>query len=464
MDDNMKFRWDNKYFKWGLTAFFVIAASICFYYLMFHGSQIKETFSVIINLLMPVMFGFVTAYLMTPVLNYIEYYALIPLCNKLKIKDSQKRSSIIRYIGIFLTTCIFVAIIYSLIAMMLSQIVPSVVNIISNFDDYYNNFIKWINQVLENNPEMGEYIIRMLNDYSVELESWLNDTVLTKATALLKTVSLSVISVLKVLWNFVIGFIISVYLMTGKEKFSGQAKKVVYAAFERDTANTVISSFRFTHKTFIGFIGGKMVDSLIIGMLCFIGTTLLGTPYAALVSLVVGVTNVVPFFGPFLGAIPSIILIFVVDPLNPLNCVYFAIFVLALQQFDGNILGPKILGDSTGLSSFWVIFAITLFGGLWGIPGMIVGVPLFAVIYAAIKAAVVSSLKKKKMPDDTKEYIDLGYVDDDGYHEYIPEYKQKKNKNDNIKKSRRQEKSDAKMKGGASQKDDVIPKDEAEDK
>ena len=166
----------------------------------------------------------------------------------------------------------------------------------------------------------------------------------------------------------------------------------------RSTANIVIRNFRFTHKTFIGFLGGKIVDSIIIGILCFIGTSFMHTPYAALVSVIVGVTNIIPFFGPYLGAIPSTILIFIVDPVHPLNCVYFVIFILALQQFDGNILGPKILGNSTGLSGFWVIFAITFFGGLFGVVGMIVGVPIFAVIYAAIKSLTNALLQKKKLP------------------------------------------------------------------
>ena len=154
----------------------------------------------------------------------------------------------------------------------------------------------------------------------------------------------------------------------------------------------------------------------------------MNTPYAVLISVVIGVTNVIPFFGPFIGAIPCTVLIFVMDPMHPLNCLYFVIFIFILQQFDGNVLGPKILGDSTGLTGFWVIFAITLFGGLMGVVGMIIGVPLFAVIYAAIKSLVNAALKKKDMPDDIDLYVNLGSVDDEGFHEYIPNYKQKEEK------------------------------------
>jgi len=214
--------------------------------------------------------------------------------------------------------------------------------------------------------------------------------------------------------------------LASKERFSGQTKKITYAIFNNDVANIIINNFRYTHRTFIGFLSGKILDSIIIGILCFIGTSILQTPYAVLVSVVVGVTNVIPVFGPYLGAIPSIVLIFVVDPLHPLNCLYFAIFILVLQQFDGNVLGPIILGDSTGLAGFWVIFSITLFGGLFGIPGMVVGVPVFAVIYAAIKSLLNTILLKKNIPRETEEYINIAAIKNQKIYQYIPDYKLKK--------------------------------------
>lgn len=425
----MKFKVNNKYFRWGLTAFLVIAASIFLYYLMFHSSSIKANLGIFINILMPVVFGLVTAYLLTPVLNYIEHQILFPLCEKCKIRETVKRNSIIRGIGILVTAFLFFSLIYGLIAMLLSQIVPSIQSIASNFDTYINNFTKWLNDLLANNKDIKDYAMNVIDKYSAEMETWLNDTILTKSSELIKTVSLSVIGFLKVIWNFIIGFVISIYVLASKEKFAGQAKKIAYAFFERETANVVVNNFRFTHNTFIGYISGKILDSIIIGVLCFIGTTLLRMPYAVLVSVIIGVTNVIPFFGPYLGAIPTTILIFVVDPGHPLNCVYFVIFILILQQFDGNILGPKILGNSTGLTGFWVIFAITFFGGLFGVLGMIVGVPIFAVIYAAIKSLVNTSLRKKNMPEETECYLQLGAVDTNGFHNYTPDYKRRNSKN-----------------------------------
>lgn len=417
----MKIKLSNKYVRWGLTAFLVIAASICFYYLIFHRSNFEANLAEITEILMPIVIGLVMAYLLAPVLNYIDHKILVPLCNKLGIKDTARRNKALRGIGILITAFLFFFLIYALIAMLLSQIVPSIQSIVANFDIYLNNIKSWLDELLANNPEIKNYVAKNIDRYSNELELWLNNTVLTKTSGLIKTISISVLSTLGVLWDFVLGFMISIYVLANKESFAGQAKKIVYALFERDAANIVINNFRFTHKTFIGFVGGKIVDSAIIGVLCFIGTSLLRTPYAVLVSVIIGVTNIIPFFGPFLGAIPTAILIFIVDPAHPLNCVYFVLFIFALQQFDGNVLGPRILGNSTGITGFWVIFSITLFGGLFGVLGMVVGVPLFAVIYATVKALVNDALRKKNMPEDTEVYVKLGAVDDNGFHEYKPE-------------------------------------------
>lgn len=416
----MKSKFNNKYFRIGLTAFLVIAASIAFYYLVFHGSALKANLKALWNIMMPIVFGLGTAYLLTPVLNFVEGRLLLPFCSKCRIKESRRRNKILRGISVIITSVLIFSLLYAMIAMLLSQIVPSIQNIVSNFDTYLNNFTVWINNLLANNADIKDYVLRNIDKYSVELENWLNNEVLSKSSALIKTVSLSVIGMLKILWNFIIGFVIAVYVLFIKETLAGQAKKLIYAVFEKNTANIVLNNFRFTHKTFIGFVGGKILDSIIIGILCFICTTIMGTPYAALVSLIIGVTNVIPFFGPFLGAIPTTVLIFVVDPVHPLNCLYFVIFILILQQFDGNILGPKILGNSTGITGFWVLFSITLFGGLFGVLGMIVGVPIFAVIYATIRAFVNNALRKKSLPEDTSLYLELGRIDDAGFHKYVP--------------------------------------------
>lgn len=410
----------NKYIKWAITAFTVVAASLITYYLIFHGGNVFKGLKHAMNICMPIIFGLVLGYLLTPVLNKIEQL-LMKLCDKMKIKDGKKRKRVLRGIGIFITWILALSCMYCLISMMIKQIIPSVITIINDFDGYIKNISTWLNKLLDNNPDLKTYCIGLFERYSKEIEEWLNGTLLPKFTELLKTVSLSIISFLKIVWNFIIGLIISIYVMSSKETFAGQSKKMVYGLFKRDTANEIIHSMRFTHKTFIGFISGKIVDSLIIGLLCFIGVTILNIPYPALISVIIGVTNIIPFFGPFLGAVPSAILILLVDFTHPMYCVYFVIFIIILQQLDGNIIGPKILGNSTGLSSFWVIFSITVFGGFFGFTGMIIGVPTFAVLYAVVRGIINKKLKEKNMTVNTEEYITLGNVDENGdFIRYVP--------------------------------------------
>ena len=414
----MKFKLEKKYILRGITAFLVIAGGIFLYYLMFHGSNIRQNLGKLLKITTPIVNGLIIAYVMTPTLNYVEKH-LIRLAQKCKI-NTEKHYSKFRAVSIFFTALFFVLIIYALIAMLVSQIVPSIQNIASNFDTYVTNLTRWVNKLFEDNRQIALYVQDLISTYSGEFEKWLSSVVIPQTSDIIKTLSLSVIGLMKVLWNFILGFIISIYLLFNKEVLAGQAKKMIYAFFKTKTANLVISEVRFIHQTFIGFISGKVIDSLIIGMLCFIGTTLIGTPYAALVSVIIGVTNVIPFFGPYLGAIPSAIFILIVDLSNPINCLYFILFILILQQFDGNILGPKILGDSTGLSGFWVIFAITLFGGLFGVFGMIIGVPIFAVIFSVVKRLVNYQLEKRNLPTETTLYQKVGSIDSNAkFTEYV---------------------------------------------
>ena len=413
----MKLKFNNKYIKWGFTAFLVIAASMVFCYLLFNGAQFIHNITNVLSLFLPVVVGFIIAYLLTPIVNFIEAKILYPMIKGCKAKDITKHKKWVRAVSILLTYILVFVLIYSVIAMLISQIVPSIQNIVANFDLYIRNVTNWLNNFPIDNEVLYQGITTIFTKMMVELDKWLTDTVnliLNSFGEFIKTFSLSLINVLGVLWDVIIGFVISVYVLASKETFISQAKKSIYAIFERNYANNVLDSLRFTHKTFIGFISGKLLDSLIIGILCFIGTSILQTPYAALVSVIVGITNVIPFFGPYLGAIPSAILILIVDLNHPLNCLYFCIFILALQQLDGNVIGPRILGDSTGLSGFWVIFSITIFGALFGVFGMVIGVPTFAVLYAAIKALINTSLKKKELPTETEVYLKLDSIGEEG--------------------------------------------------
>lgn len=426
----MKFKLDNKYIKWGLTAFLVIVASLFCYYTVFHISELIANIKSLIHTMMPVIFGIIIAYTLTPILNFLEKRFLNPLFDKLKIQKNKRRSKWVRAIAVILTSCVFFLSIYAMFAMLISQIVPSLQTIIHNFDAYFNNVVSWLNKTLEDHAELRDYILPRVSQMFGELESWFNKTateILAKSSALIKSLSKSLFSILTVAWNFMLGYILAVYLMLSKEIIAAQGKKIIYAIFKTHNANTVLKGFRFVHRTFIGFLTGKVLASIIMGLLCFSCTSLLGIPYAALVSLIVAVTNIIPFFGPYMGAIPSAFLILIVDLTNPMHCITFIILILILQQIDGNIIEPKIVGDSIGISGFWVIFAIIVFGGIFGIPGMIIGVPIFAIFYAAIKALVNRSLKQKQLPQDTSMYHEVDYIDKSGNFLEIEEEQERNN-------------------------------------
>mgnify|MGYP002510066267 CR=1 FL=1 len=403
----MKFRIEKKYLRIALVSFLVIAASICFYYLIFHGDRFSSQIDALFRVVSPVMYGIIIAYLLTPLVNSIERYLLSPLFSRNDREISGKSKKYMRVISILMTIIIVGFLIYGFFSILIPNIITSVRSIAFQLPFYIQNLTNWSTQFLADNPDIETMVVRFLDTYFEEFTSYLNNSIVPQMETLLKQVSLSLISLLKIFWNFIIGFVISIYVLYSKETFAGQAKKMVFALLNTKTANQFIKDVRFSSDTFIGFISGKILDSIIIGVICFAGTSILKMPYALLISVIVGVTNIIPFFGPYLGAIPSAILILMV---NPMKCLYFILFILILQQVDGNLIGPKILGESTGLSGFWVIFSITIFGGIMGVPGMIIGVPFFAVLYAMIRRITNRMLKKRGLPTETDKYLDVDYI------------------------------------------------------
>lgn len=406
----MKFKLDKNHLSIGITSFLVIAASICFYFLVFHGDRFSAQINSIITVASPVIYGIIFAYLLTPIVNGLERKLFIPLFTRNSSILTAKKKKWMRILSVIITIIIVIFLIYGFFSILIPNIVKSVKSISYQLPYYVQNLSRWSAKFLEDNPDIERLVIQVLDMYSEELNDYLNNNIVPQMETLLKTVSLSMISLLKVLWNFIIGVIISIYVLFSKELFAGQAKKITFAIFSNKNANNLIKDCRFVSDTFIGFISGKIIDSFIIGCICFAGTTLLEMPYALLISVIIGITNIIPFFGPYLGAIPSAILILMV---NPVKCLYFIIFILILQQIDGNVIGPKILGDSTGLSGFWVIFSITIFGGLLGILGMIIGVPFFAVVYAMVRRVIERKLVKKGLPLETGDYLNVESIENE---------------------------------------------------
>lgn len=420
---NMKFRFEKKHVRFALLAFIVIAASICFYYLIFHGDRFSNQINALFRVVSPVLYGIIISYLLTPLVNGIEIYLLSPLFAQNEREITVKKKKYMRVISILMTLVIVGILIYGFFSILIPNIITSVRSIAIQLPLYIDNLTNWSAQFLADNPDIEAMVVKFLDNYFGEFTSYLNNSIVPQMETLVKQVSLSMISLFKVLWNFIIGFVISIYVLYSKEYFAGQAKKIVFALLNTKSANRFIKDVRFASDTFIGFISGKIIDSFIIGIICFAGTSILKMPYALLISVIVGVTNVIPFFGPYLGAIPSAILILMV---NPVKCIYFILFILILQQVDGNLIGPKILGESTGLSGFWVIFSITVFGGIMGIPGMIIGVPFFAVLYAMIRRITNRMLKKRGLPTETEKYLDVDYIT--GKNEFVPRLDEHKKK------------------------------------
>ena len=405
----MKFNIEKKYITIGITSFFVIASAICFYYLIFHSESFYEKINSFFVIASPVIYGVIVAYLLTPIVNFFEKKLLEPLFTQ-KADMTIRKKKYMRMLSVTMTMIVVIIAFYGFFSIVIPNLVISIRNISTQFSSYVQTLNYWSKKFFDDYPEIEMLVVEFLDMYSGEFNDYLNNSIIPQIESLVKTVSLSLISVLKFLWNFIIGVVIAIYVLFSKETFAGQAKKIVYAMFSTRNANQIISDTHFISETFIGFISGKIVDSVIIGFLCFAGTSFLKLPYPLLISVIVGVTNVIPFFGPYLGAIPCAILVFMV---NPIQCIYFVIFVFLLQQLDGNVIGPKILGESTGLSGFWVIFSITIFGGLWGVPGMIIGVPVFAVIYAMTKRHTERKLKKKGLPIESEKYLNVKKIDVD---------------------------------------------------
>ena len=401
----------------GMTAFLVIVAGVLFFFAMYRFATIMEGVKKMISILSPVIMGFVFAFLLNPIVKKVEKL-VASLVGKL-IKKEELSRKIARTIGIFVALVIAMLIIVALINMIIPELYRSIRDLVVTLPKEIHLLSEKINTMLEGNSALDKFfktLILSSNNYieewiSTDLLKWVQNDLLAQTGNFVTSVTAGVVNVVKGIMNLLIGVIISVYLLFSKEKFMRQSKKVIYALCKPKKANLVLHIGRKANEFFSGFIIGKIIDSAIIGVLCFIGVSIFKMPYALLVSVIVGVTNVIPVFGPYIGAVPCAILILLVDPMKGLG---FIVFIILLQQLDGNVIGPKILGESTGLSPFWVVFSILVAGGLFGIPGMIVGVPTFALIYYIIKLFVQQKLEAKNLPIDTDEYTDKNHVNDQG--------------------------------------------------
>lgn len=405
-DSSSKSNWNIRpYLAMGLIFFIVFCCCLLVVFLVFRFDQIKGAISGFTDIAQPILYGLVIGYLMNPVMSWIERGILKLLKRK---GENPKTRRLVRTVSSILAVFVFILVIAALLSMVIPQVVSNISNLVDILPSQVNEFIAHMSEWRFGNEDVMAFIETYLTSVVDWLEDWLRNSFLPQAKDYAVSITSGVINVLNVVKNIVIGLIVSIYVMCEKEQFEGQSKKIIFSVLPSRAANQVIQIFHTTNEILGGFIKGKMVDSLIIGIICYIGLSIIKMPYTLLVSVIVGVTNIIPFFGPFIGAIPCTFLILLSDPLYAM---YFVIFVVILQQVDGNIIGPKILGDSTGLSSFWVMFAILVGSGLFGVLGMLLGCPVFAVIYYIVQKIVDFLLRKKSMPLETEVYIEATGAD-----------------------------------------------------
>ena len=395
------------YIYGGVTALTVLLLLVAAVFVVMRWSLVAALGAKIANILAPVIYGAVFAYLLNPVYNRVQA-AVMKMTEKI-ITQEEGRKRLGGFLGTLASLFLLVAVVVGLISMLIPQLINSISGVMETLPASINNLEIWLEKVLADNPDLEQQVMQHYGAAADYLQNWLTNVVVPNIYRIIGSVSSGVVLVVRAVFDILIGLIVMVYLLNMKEKLLAQAKMIIYGLFPLKIANKVIEEGRYVHQVFGGFIIGKLLDSLIIGLICFVLLGFANMPYVLLVSVIVGVTNVIPFFGPFIGAIPSAFLILLSDPMK---CLYFLIFILLLQQFDGNILGPKILGDSTGLSSFWVLFSILLFGGLMGFVGMIIAVPTFAVIYRLVTEFTTWKLGKKALSDSLDSYDRLDYIDE----------------------------------------------------
>lgn len=388
---SMKINWNKKYTTIAVYAFIVICLSIAFANILSQIDLFTSKMQQIMGVFHPFIIGFVIAYLLNFILKFYEEKVFSLSFIKKNIKKSM------RGLGISLSYITAGLILYIFMQFLVPQLVESIKGLINDIPKYIYNTTNYLDKSLKEMDINPEYMTFITNKIS-EITNW-TIQVLTNVIPIVGNIFMSFASSV---WNIILGIIISIYLLMDKEKFFALGKKVTKALLNEKHSAVILDLANRTNETFGRFIGGKIIDSAIIGVLTFIVLAIFKMPYALLISVIIGVTNIIPFFGPFIGAIPSAIIIMFVSPVQAL---WFLVIIFVIQQIDGNIIGPKILGDSIGISAFWILFSILVAGKLFGLAGMIIGVPMFALIYSIIKDIIEIRLANKGLPTDTDEYI-----------------------------------------------------------
>lgn len=402
------FKIEKKYLYWGLTAFLVIIACIAFYSIIQHYSGIRAAVRSLFNILKPFIWGAALAYLLTPIVKVFQANLFQPLGMRVNKGDVTKARKFGRGMAITFAIILMIALISVLVYLIIPQLYESIESLVTNISGSIEKLQKWADKWLDDYPILETNFSDVLDDISGSFTKWVKETLLPQMTTIISSVSTGVISVVKALANVVIATAVSIYIMYSREKFAAQTKKILFSIFTPRFSRKILNITRFTDRSFMAFFSGQILDSLIIGFICYIACLIIGIKDSVLIAVIIGITNIIPVFGPFIGTVPSALIVLMY---SPVKCLIFVVFIIVMQQFDGNFMSPKILGSKTGLSGFWVLFAIIVGAGLVGPIGMIIGVPLFAVISAGIKSLVNDKLRKHGLPVDIDIYNNLDYID-----------------------------------------------------
>lgn len=372
-----------KRWQYIITRFMILALTILFFFFLYRFKDFCNVVRRVLSILGPFIYGGVMAYLLRIPCNFFEKY--------LKKWLPERRQKAATGLAILISLFIVLMLLYLLVRMIAPQLIISIDSIRMAIPDAVKNGTNWVQTKLDDDPVLKNYFQMAMDVGYQKFLEWSEKDLLPMLQNMAGGFASTITSVLGVFMNLLIGIVVCVYSLGARKQFAKQAKAVIYSIVKPKWAEYILDEVKFADKMFVGFFGGKILDSAIIGLICYICCLIFKFPNAMLVSVIIGVTNIIPYFGPWIGAVPASLLILIVDPKK---CIWFIVFIIILQTFDGNILGPKLLGDSTGLSSFWVLFSITVFSGLLGFSGFLIGVPLFAVIYDLIRKLVVLGLKR----------------------------------------------------------------------
>ena len=406
---NKRFRWDTTYLYWGITAFAVIACGAAVYLIMDRWAAVSAVLMGVVRVFSPIIYGTMFAYILNRMMMFFENRRIYKAFHRLfRAKKPMKSDRLPRSLSVVLTIFCALLLIVGLFMLVIPQLIYSMEILVTSIPSYLNQIVGWVQNIRDINPIIEDAAVNYAATLVATVTDWIQNTVLSQAETVVTSVLSGAYSVIMTIANILIGLVLSIFLLFHKEAFLARTKKIIYAVLGVKFGNKFLSSTSFLDRSCGSFITARLIDALIVGVLCYIFMAITGMPYAMLISVIIGITNIIPFFGPFIGAIPSAFLILLV---NPMQCLVFVIFIIVLQQIDGNVIYPRIQGTSLGLSGFWIIVSLLVFSGFFGFWGMLLGVPFFTVVYSFINSFASRRLAKRGLPVETEEYKEIHSFD-----------------------------------------------------